>query len=159
MPVYGSYKDNKAFSGVRQKMMCRQTVDESLDKLQEMVRFEIDKFSDTGELWHSVKRTDVKRAPGGVWYGEVYSELEYAAAIEYGMPERFIRPEKKSALKWVEAGAQAFSKGHRVSAFRGHHMFLRAKSTFDRTQAEEIAVENARVYLGALDAGRRTVVI
>ena len=166
MTVVGSYKTNAAFSGVRTKAMMRNTVNESVDKIQELVHEQIDTFSNTGALWKSVKKSGPKRISTNIWQGEVYSKHEYAAAIEYGWGPKvgkapqWLAPKVKKAMKWDGgAGGFAFSKGHWSGSFAGHHMFQKAKTRFERDYAEDIAERNARQYLGTVDAGRRTVVI
>ena len=161
MAIVGTYKTNHAFSGVRTKLMMRDTVTDSAIKLQELVREEIARFSDTGELWKSVKRTGSRRVSSNARQETVYSNLEYAHAIEYGWATRWVKPTKKTAMKWFDAksGTFFFSKGHFIGPFIGHHMFLKASSRFEREYAEDIAERNARIWLGAVSAGRRTTVI
>jgi len=161
--VIGSYDENVAFSGVRTRLMMNKTVEESLDKIQELVQSKIERFSNTGDLWKSVKKTGAKRVGAHVWEGRVYSSLEYAAAIEYGWGPRFIHPTKKKAMTWnavdLSSGKKAFSQGHFIGAFGGHHMFLKTQIEFEKHYAEDIAVNNARIYLHSVDAGRSTIVI
>jgi hypothetical protein len=161
--VVGSYEDNVAFSQQRINAMMRQTVDESLDKIKELVQHKIEKFSDSGDLWKSVKRSGPRRISTDVWEGKVYSDLEYTQAIEYGWGPRFVKPKRKLALKfdWVDlsTGKSAFSQGHWIGAFGGHHMFLKSQTEFDKFYAEDIAKNNARIYLHTVDAGISTIVI
>ena len=158
MPVVGSYKGNIAFARVRIAAMSRDTVSDSVDKLQEQVR----SFTpvDSRVLWKSVSTKGTKRVGPYTWQGEVYSDLEYAAAIEYGMSPKFIRPKKRQALNWSgAAGVEIFSRGHQWPGYQGHHMFQRGAAAFERLHAEDIAERNARLWLGSVDAGRRTIVI
>lgn len=141
--------------------MSRATLQESLEKLQECVRDETPRK--TGTLWRSVKTKERGALNRGkvLWYqGEVYSDLEYAAAIEYGMSPRRIDPNKKQALSfnWERMGGRVAFDYVNWPGFEGRFMFLKGSQKFERMYAEDIAEDNARLYLGSVDAGRRTVV-
>jgi hypothetical protein len=156
--MVGSFTDAGLFDATRRKQFARSTVDDSLEKVQELVKANITPFSKSGELWKSVKKTGVKRSGAATWSGEVYSELEYTAAVEYGWAPREIEPERRKALQWAGPNGIAFSKGHWVGGFQGHHMFKKAETEFERLYANRIVSRNARLWLGTLDAGRSTVV-
>lgn len=160
MPIttVGTFTDQPIFNDTRRKAAIRASVDESCEKLRNMIRAEISSFSDTGELWNSIKIKDERRVSAHTWQGEVYSDLEYAAAIEYGWSPRWVEPETKQALKWGEATGIHFSKGHYIGGFSGHHMFQKATAKFERADAEDIVERHIRWYTGALDAGRKSIV-
>lgn len=170
MTVVGSYKTNIAFDNVRMKLMMRDTVEESIDQLQECVRRHTPKGK-TGKLWESVQKKGPKRISTNIWQGEVYSDLEYAASIEYGWADRLITPKspfgfKEGAsrtdappfgfLRWNNGGKDFFAHSA-ITSYKGAHMFLKGKLEFEKNYAEAIAQRNAREWLGAVDAGRRTV--
>ena len=72
----------------------------------------------SGALLNSVQK-NMKVTPEGV-EGSVGPEgVPYAAAQEYGatIPERFVAPRNKLALKWEQNGKTFFSKGHRIPSF------------------------------------------
>ena len=159
MPVVGTYSDNIAFDKVRIRLMCRDTANESLDKLQELIRDFTPR--DTGHLWESVKKSGPKRVSSNIWEGKVSSGTDYTAAIEYGMAPRKIEATKKQALSfyWKKHGIQFVGKSVNWPGYMGHHMFQRGSDLFERHYAEDIAEGNARIWLGSVDAGRRTIVI
>jgi hypothetical protein len=155
--VRGSIRGNgPAFNAVRIRMMMRDTAKESGDKLQDLVRKRVAKFSDTGTLWKSIEKSKVRRVAPKTWEVVVFSDLEYAAAVEYGWAPRKVEPTKRAALQWGDGAGIQFSKGHYIGGFSGHHMFQKAKAEFERLYAEDIAEDNARIWLGTLDAGRKT---
>jgi len=158
MTVIGSYKDDMAFDKTRISLMNRDVVSTSVDKLQEVIR-DFTPFQ-TGRLRESIKTTDPKRVAAHTWQAKVYTDLEYAAAIEYGMSPKWISPKKRQALQWAgEGGVSYFSEGHMWPGYQGSHMFQKGAALFERAYAEDIAEDKARLWLGSVDAGRRTVVI
>lgn len=170
MPIIGSYKTNVAFDKVRINAMCRQTADESLSKLQELVKkhtpvggpygpYETSQGHKSGKLRDSINNTGGKRVAPNMWSGKVYSELEYAAAIEYGMSPRHISADPGGELKWYTGNIPHYASEVTVKGYHGHFMFLKGKEEFEKFHAREIAVNNARLYLHAVDAGRSTFVI
>lgn len=154
----GSMLDQPIFDKSRRKLMTRSAVEEQLDQLQALVRAEIAKFSDTGQLWESVSQNGPYRSGIVSYRGEVYSDLEYTAAIEYGWGPRKIEPKRHQALRWGSGTGIHFSKGHYVGGFAGHHMFAKATAAFERGPAEDIVEEKVRRWFGAVDAGKRSVV-
>jgi len=159
MTVVGSYEGDKAFDQTRIKLMCRQTVEESIIKIQELVRENTPRKS--GHLWESVKTSGPRRTSSVSWEGSVSSNLPYTAAIEYGMAPRVITPTHKEALSffWKKKGVHFVGRKVDWPGYAGHHMFLRGSTAFEKFYAENIAENNARIWLGSVDAGRRTIVI
>lgn len=158
MTIIGSYKDDNAFSKTRISLMCRETASDSLEKLQENVRHFTPKGK-TGRLWDSVSKKGPHKVSSNVWEGEVFSSLHYASSIEYGWAGRVITPKNPNGwLKWYEGPDPVFAKKTVTSYMPGAHMFLKGKNMFEHGFAEEIAQRNARKWLGAVDAGRKTVV-
>lgn len=160
MPVttVGSVTDNPVFDRVKRKLMLHAIAQAQMEKMQELVRREVAQFSDTGDLWDSVKTRGPYRVGAHAYAAQVYSDLEYTAAIEYGWAPRKIEPKIKGALKWGDATGIHFSKGHYIGGFSGHHMFAKAEAEMERHYAEDIAEDKARLYLGVVDAGKRSVV-
>lgn len=170
MAVIGTYATDAAFDKLRIAAMSRQTVQESLDALQEQIRrrtpvggpygpYMISEGHRSGKLRDSIMKSGVRRLSTNVYQGEVYSELEYAAAIEYGMSPRKITAEGDGELKWYYGSAPQYAKTVEVSGYLGQFMFQRGARYFETHQAHDIAANNARVYLHAVDAGRRTAII
>ncbi len=160
MPVVGTYKDSGAFNLFRRRKMVEATVEESLDKIQELVKKKTPK-GETGALRASILKTSPNRTARRIWTGKVYSNLEYAAAIEYGMSPQVITPKRKEVLRffWGKTGQIEYFKSVNWPGYQGAHMFQLAAAEFDQRHAEDIAESNARQWLGALDAGRRTFTI
>ena len=158
MTVVGSYKDNIAFDKVRVNLMMRDTVNESVDKIQELVRINTP-IGKTGHLWDSVKTKGARRTSPYSWQGEVYSQTDYTAAIEYGMAPQKIEGKNGGGLSffWEKKGVQFVGRSVKWPGYQGHHMFQRGAAAFERLYAEDIAEDNARIWLGSVDAGRRTV--
>lgn len=72
----------------------------------------------SGTLLNSVQK-DMK-VKGNVVEGSVGPRgVPYAAIHEYGgtIPERFVAPRNKLALKWSSGGDTFFSKGHTIPSF------------------------------------------
>lgn len=158
MAIVGTYRDNHAFDKTRISLMCRETAGDSIEKLQEDVRHFTPK--DTGKLWESVSTRGPARVSTNIWSGEVYSDLEYAASIEYGWVNRVITPKKPGGwLHWQEKGNDIFAKKTKTSYMPGSHMFSKGANYFEHNHAEDIAERNAKKWLGTVDAGRRTVVL
>jgi len=170
MTIIGTYKTDIAFDKVRIAQMSRQTVKESLEALQEIIQrrtpvggpygpYATAHGHRAGQLRDSVKKSGVKRVSANVWHGTVSSDLEYAAAIEYGMSPRKISAKGDGTLMWFVGGSPEFAHSVEVSGYLGQFMFHKGAEEFERTRAHDIAANNARIYLGAVDAGRRTVII
>lgn len=156
--VIGSMTDHPIFDKTRHNLMTRDIVEEQMQELQRLVRAKIATFSDTGELWESVKTRGPYRSGPHAYSGEVYSELEYAAAVEYGWSPRKVEPKRAKALRWGDATGINFSNGHYIGGFSGHHMFAKSSAEMDRGVAEDIAEDKVRLWLGPVDAGKRSVV-
>lgn len=72
----------------------------------------------SGTLFNSVQKDMTIK--GNVVTGSVGPEgVPYAAAQEFGatIPERFVAPRNKLALKWESGGKTFFSKGHTIPSF------------------------------------------
>lgn len=169
MPVIGTYKTDVAFDAVRINAMSRQTVDESLDKLQEIIKrrtpvggpygpYAAVHGRRSGKLRDSVHRTEPRRIAKNAWQGKVYSDLDYTAAIEYGMAPRTITS-KSGTMLWFTGATAHYAKKIEITGYLGHFMFTKGAKEFERDYAEQIAANNAKIYLYAVDAGRRTVSI
>ena len=167
MTIIGSYKDDQAFDQTRIILMMRDTLDDSLESLQESVRQFTPVFAGwrrkgikIGELKRSISIDNNGRVSKNVWEGEVYSDLEYAAAIEYGMSRQIIVPTHKKALRWYDNRSFRQDAGPTIRksvdwpGYKGAHMFQLGREEFERTDAEDIAEKNTRIYLGARGAAQ-----
>jgi hypothetical protein len=162
MPVniIGSFTSSGLFSKQRQARMANAIVKESQDKIQELVKKRTPRGA-TGKLRRSIKKSKVRRTSLITWEGSVYSNLEYAAAIEYGMSPQVIEPTRRDALKfyWGETGRTEFFSSVNWPGYEGRHMFQLAREEFERRHADDIAKNNMRQWLGTVDAGRRVITI
>jgi len=52
---------------------------------------------------------------------EIFSNIKYAQAVEFGYKAHLIKPVRKKALSWKTGGKRFFSKGHMIPRFKGTH--------------------------------------
>lgn len=157
MTVVGTFQDAAIFGKARLRRAMTGAAEESLDKLQELVRERTP--VDTGALRRSIKKSGPDRVSADVWRGKVFSRLEYAAAIEYGMSPFHISPKRKRALKWTDSAGQSVFASHvNHPGWQGAHMFQLGDAEFERKHAEDIVERHVQIWLGTVDAGPRTVV-
>lgn len=166
--VVGSFSGEGAFDPVRVAGMMRDTVDDSINKIQELVKGLTPVGLDhthrgqthtAGTLKNSVKTKGPRHIASRVWQGEVFSDLEYAAAIEYGMPAMTITAKNGGKLAFLHEGKLVVVSSVQRDAIAPVHMFQKGANRFEAGFAEPIARRNAALWLGAVDAGRGTVVI
>jgi len=141
MPVYGSFANtirNKHLPGLDKAM--RETTKDSLDAIQTLVRKHTP--VQTGRLRKSVKTSPVVKTSNKST-GEVYSDLYYAAAVEYGTHAHTIHARPGSALN---INGHLVSQVH-IRAHRGAHMFHHGAKEFEHGPAEFIAAKNLRRYI------------
>ena len=163
MPIIGTYRTDVAFDKVRINAMCRQTTDESLSKLQSLIKkhtpvggpygpYMTSQGHRSGKLRDSIQNSGGKRVSTNMWSGKVYSNLEYAAAIEYGMSPRHISAKPGEELLWFTGNVPHYAHEVTVKGYHGRFMFHKGAEEFERLHAHEIAANNARIYLHAVDA-------
>jgi len=166
--VVGSFEDDIAFDKVRMSMMMRETVRASIDKMQEIIRHKtpvgLDHTHDgikhpPGHLRDSVSTKGPRHISKDTWQGEVYSDLNYAAAIEYGMSPRVVTAKHGGKLAFLHDGKLVVVTTATNKGWAGSHMFQKGSAEFDRVWAERIARNKAHEWLGAVDAGRSIAVI
>lgn len=161
--VMGSLDDNPAFDKTRIKLMMRATTKESGRELTELVKKYLPD-DDTGALRRSVKNTGSLRRGSGrfaTYESTTYSNHEYAAHIEYGTSPHYIRAKNVQKLAFEDPGESelVYSPVVLHPGHEGFHMFQKAAAEFEMFEAEDIAEQNARQWLGTMDAGRRTFII
>ena len=170
--VIGSFKDDKAFSQLRVTRMMHDTATSSLDKLQDLIQDRTPVGFDhtqpeskvthgPGHLKKSIKTKGPVRVAKNVWRGEVYSNVEYAAAIEYGMPRKAIVPKHGGKLAFIGRTGKVVvvPAAPLWGGYSGAFMFKKGLAEFERAWAERIARNKARLWLGSVDAGLRIGVI
>ena len=168
--VIGSFSDDKAFSQLRMTRMMHDTTEASIDKLHELITgltpVGLDHTVNNpqhspGHLKRSIKTKGPTRVAKNIWRGEVFSNEEYAAAIEYGMPRKPIVPKTGGKLAFIGRGGNlvVVPAAPKWGGYDGAHMFSKGEAAFERHWAERIAKNKARLWLGAVDAGLRVGVI
>lgn len=168
--VVGSLSENIAFDNVRMNLMMRDCTNASLDKLEELVK----KYTPVGEdntrggpkhapghLRDSMKKKGPRRVAKNTWQGEVFTDVEYAAAIEYGMPRKPITAASGGKLAFIGSSGElvVVPAAPNWGGYDGAHMFQKADAEFERAWSERIARAKAVKWLGASSSAGSVVTI
>jgi len=164
----GSFKDDIAFDKVRMALMMRDCTKASIDKMQEIIKRKTPVAEDhthagvkhpPGHLRDSINTKGPRKISKDAMQGEVYSSLNYAAAIEYGMSPKTVHAKHGGKLAFLHDGKLVVVSTATNKGWDGSHMFQKGAAEFERVWAERIARNKAHEWLGAVDAGRSIAVI